>query len=87
MSVCYRSAWDSVCPLGPPHAGHTFVPENPLSADWDWPFRRIDHFLVSCEEHGGPTLRILDCARVLDSPETTVSDYYGLLAALTIPDL
>jgi hypothetical protein len=36
MSVCYRSAWESAHP-GEPLV--TFAPENPNSADCDWPFR------------------------------------------------
>ncbi len=28
--------------------------------DGDWPFRRIDHILVRCGLHGGPTLEIRD---------------------------
>lgn len=40
LSVCYRDAWESVNAHDP---GETFVPENPLSADWDWPYRRIDY--------------------------------------------
>lgn len=40
LSVCYRDAWESVNAHDP---GETFVPESPLSADWDWPYRRIDY--------------------------------------------
>jgi endonuclease/exonuclease/phosphatase family metal-dependent hydrolase len=79
LSVCYRDAWEARHPDEP---GHTFVPENPYSADWDWPFRRIDYILVRCGEHGGPTLRIDRCDRVFDGPDT-VSDHYGLLADLS----
>jgi endonuclease/exonuclease/phosphatase family metal-dependent hydrolase len=64
-SVCYRDAWASARPTEP---GHTFVPGNPHGADWDWPFRRIDYVLVRCGDHGGPTLRIEDCARTFDQP-------------------
>ncbi|MDQ1484268.1 MAG: hypothetical protein QOF35_2344, partial [Actinomycetota bacterium] len=53
MSVCYRSAWESA---GKGRA-ETFAPDNPYSADWDRPFRQIDHILVRCGTHGGPTLR------------------------------
>ena len=79
LSVCYRDAWESRHPGEP---GHTFVPGNPFSADWDWPFRRIDYILVRCGEHGGPTLRIARCERIFDG-EHTVSDHYGLVADLT----
>ncbi|MEU4393381.1 endonuclease/exonuclease/phosphatase family protein [Kribbella sp. NPDC023855] len=79
LSVCYRDAWSSVHPGG---GGETFVPGNPHSADWDWPFRRIDYILVGCGAHGGPTLAISDCHRIFDQPSRTVSDHYGLLAEL-----
>ncbi|GAA1114905.1 hypothetical protein GCM10009630_10380 [Kribbella jejuensis] len=82
FSVCYRDAWASAHPTDP---GHTFVPDNPHSEDWDWPFRRIDYILVRCGAHGGPTLRIEDCRRILDGPNTTASDHYGLVAVLTTP--
>lgn len=80
MSVCYRDAWASRHPDEP---GHTFVPENPYSADWDWPFRRIDYILVRCAAHGGPTLRIQGCERIFDGAASTVSDHYGLVADLS----
>ncbi|MDL4816648.1 hypothetical protein [Actinomadura opuntiae] len=52
--------------------------------DGDWPFRRIDHVLVRCGPHGGPTLAVRECARVLDEPVGGVqaSDHYGLIADL-----
>lgn len=81
LSVCYRDCWEKVRPDEP---GDTYTPENPLMEDGDWPFRRIDHILVRCGLHGGPTLGIRDCARVLDEPVGGVqaSDHYGLLADL-----
>jgi endonuclease/exonuclease/phosphatase family metal-dependent hydrolase len=82
QSVCYRDAWVSRHPNRP---GHTFVPDNPYSADWDWPFRRIDYILVRCGPHGGPTLRIADCQRVFNSPHTIASDHFGVLADLQLP--
>ena len=82
LSVCYRDAWEA-CRPGEP--GHTFAPENPNAADWDWPFRRIDYILVRCGEHGGPTLAITACARTFDGPDTSVSDHYGLVADLEAP--
>jgi endonuclease/exonuclease/phosphatase family metal-dependent hydrolase len=82
LSVCYRDVWASAHPDEP---GHTFSPDNPNSADWDWPHRRIDYILVRCGRHGGPTLRIGRCARTFDQPETTVSDHYGLVADLELP--
>ncbi|HVV24032.1 MAG TPA: endonuclease/exonuclease/phosphatase family protein [Pseudonocardiaceae bacterium] len=82
FSVCYRDAWESVHPTEP---GHTYVPDNGLSVDWDWPFRRIDYVLVRCgHQYGGPTLRIVDCVRLFDEPVHGVwaSDHFGVLAEL-----
>jgi endonuclease/exonuclease/phosphatase family metal-dependent hydrolase len=76
-SVCYRDAWESAH-AGEP--GHTFTPENPLVADPDWPFRRIDYILVRCGAHGGPSLPIRSCERIFDS--AAASDHYGLTADL-----
>ena len=78
ISVCYRDAWAKTHPDIPLA---TFSPtENPLVADADWPHQQIDHLLVRCGEHGGPTLPIHDCRRVFD--ETPASDHFGLLAEL-----
>jgi endonuclease/exonuclease/phosphatase family metal-dependent hydrolase len=62
------------------------VPDNPLVADWDWPFRRIDYIFVRCDVHGGPTLAIQDCARTFDKPVDDVwaSDHFGLVADLVL---
>lgn len=81
MSVCYRDAWESARPGEP---GETFSPANPLLTDPDWPFRRIDYVLVRCAEHGGPTLRIASCDRVLDDSVEGIwaSDHFGLTAVL-----
>jgi endonuclease/exonuclease/phosphatase family metal-dependent hydrolase len=86
MSVCYRDAWESTNPGEP---GETFTPRNPLVADWDWPFRRLDYVLVRCGEHGGPTLAIADCALAFDEPVDGVwaSDHFGVVADLTVPTL
>jgi len=67
--------------------GHTFVPDNPLGADWDWPFRRIDYLLVRCGQHGGPTLAVRSCERVFDEAVDGVwaSDHFGLRADLSVP--
>lgn len=83
-SVCYRDAWESAHPGEP---GHTFTPDNPLVADWDWPFRRIDYIMVRCDAHGGPTLAVTACARIFDGPIDGVwaSDHFGLAADLTVP--
>ena len=56
-------------------------------ADWDWPFQRIDHILVRCGEHGGPTLQIHDCSLAFNAPVDGVwaSDHFGLVAELDIP--
>ena len=81
-SVCYRDAWERAHPGEP---GPTFSPEeNPLVGDPDWPFRRIDHILVRCGEHGGPTLGIERCERIFDRPDGGVwaSDHFGVTADL-----
>lgn len=85
FSVCYRDAWAAANPDLPARDGHTFVPDNPNGADWDWPYHRIDYILVRCGDHGGPTLAISGCTRTLDQADTTVSDHYGLVAELTMP--
>jgi endonuclease/exonuclease/phosphatase family metal-dependent hydrolase len=78
ISVCYRSAWDAVHPGEP---GGTFVAANPLAPD-DWPYQRIDHILIRCGEHGGPTLRIAGCELAFNEPVGNVwaSDHFGLVA-------
>lgn len=83
-SVCYRDAWESIHPGEP---GDTFTPLNPLMADWDWPFRRIDDIFVRCGEHGGPSLVIRACERIFDQPIDAVwaSDHFGLMADLEVP--
>jgi hypothetical protein len=84
-SVCYRDAWESANPSDP---GATSTPDNPLVADWDWPFRRLDYILVRCGEHGGPTLIIRACSRVFDQPVEGVwaSDHFGVVADLSLPE-
>ncbi len=83
-SVCYRDAWESIHPGEP---GETFTPNNPLVADWDWPFRRLDYLFVRCGEHGGPTLEITACERIFDEPVDGVwaSDHFGVWADLEPP--
>jgi endonuclease/exonuclease/phosphatase family metal-dependent hydrolase len=83
-SVCYRDAWASA---RPGEAGHTFVPDNPLGADWDWPFRRIDYIFVRCGEHGGPTLAVRSCRQLFERPVDGVwaSDHFGVTADLVPP--
>jgi endonuclease/exonuclease/phosphatase family metal-dependent hydrolase len=84
-SVCYRDAWESVHGGEP---GETFTSDNPLVADWDWPFRRLDYVFVRCGEHGGPTLEIIACERIFDAPVDGVwaSDHYGVVADLQPPE-
>jgi endonuclease/exonuclease/phosphatase family metal-dependent hydrolase len=84
LSVCYRDAWES---RHGDAGGPTFTPENPLVADWDWPFRRIDYILVRCGDHGGPTLRIDTCERIFNAPVGCVwaSDHFGVVADLEPP--
>ena len=81
LSVCYRDTWESMHPDEP---GDTFSAANPLRADPDWPFRRIDYILIRCGQHGGPTLQVEHCERIFDQPidGTSISDHYGLLADL-----
>jgi endonuclease/exonuclease/phosphatase family metal-dependent hydrolase len=85
LSVSYRSAWESVHPDQP--RAETFTPANPLHADWDWPYRAIDHILVRCGLHGGPTLAVRRCELFLDQPVDGVwaSDHFGLVADLGLP--
>jgi endonuclease/exonuclease/phosphatase family metal-dependent hydrolase len=84
FSVCYRDAWESAHRSDP---GDTYSPDNPILADWDWPFRRLDYVLVRCGDHGGPTLQIARCERIFDRPVDGVwpSDHFGVMADLTIP--
>jgi endonuclease/exonuclease/phosphatase family metal-dependent hydrolase len=84
-SVCYRDAWEST---HPGEAGLTFTPDNPLMADRDWPFRRLDYILVRCGEHAGSALEIVDCRRAFDRPVDGVwaSDHFGVLADLALPE-
>lgn len=76
LSVCYRSAWESA---RPDERLMTFTPENPNSADPDWPFRGIDHVLIRCGS-AGPSLQIRGCRRTFDRGSATASDHYGLVA-------
>jgi hypothetical protein len=62
MSVCYWDAWESTHPEDP---GRTFTLENPLVANPDWPFQRIDYIFVRCADYG-PTLKISSCERIFD---------------------
>lgn len=86
VSVGYRDAWGSV---HPGETGHTFTPDNPLmaAANWDWPFRQIDHILVRCSTHGLPTLHIRACERIFDQAVGDIwgSDHFGLMADLVPP--
>jgi endonuclease/exonuclease/phosphatase family metal-dependent hydrolase len=84
-SVCYRDAWASAHPGSPP--AETFTPANPLQVDWDWPPRAIDHILVRCGLHGGPTLAIRSCDVFLGEGVRGVwaSDHFGLTADLVPP--
>ncbi|MEV8565458.1 endonuclease/exonuclease/phosphatase family protein [Streptomyces sp. NPDC051322] len=49
--------------------------------------RRIDVIMVRCDRYG-PTLHLADCRRILVTPTAgpQVSDHYGLVADLTLPD-
>jgi endonuclease/exonuclease/phosphatase family metal-dependent hydrolase len=79
VSVCYRSAWQATHPGEPLE---TFVQDNPLFVDGEWPYRGIDHILVRCGPDGRPTLPIRSCSRTFDQPGAIPSDHYGLVAEL-----
>jgi endonuclease/exonuclease/phosphatase family metal-dependent hydrolase len=83
-SVCYRDAWESV---HPGERGETSKTDNPLVADWDWPFKRLDYVFVRCGAHGGPTLAFERCERLFDEPVGGVwaSDHFGVWADLRVP--
>jgi endonuclease/exonuclease/phosphatase family metal-dependent hydrolase len=83
-SVCFRDAWESAHRDDP---GDTYTPRNPILADWDWPFQRLDYVFVRCGAHGGPTLAISSCIRIFDEPLDGVwaSDHFGVVADLEIP--
>ncbi len=84
LSVCYRSAWESVHPS---ERLETFTPENPYSVNPDWPFRGIDHVLIRCGDSGGPSLAIRGCRRTFDHGNAIASDHYGLAVDLAVkPD-
>ena len=84
VSVCYRDAWESAHPNDP---GETYTARNPILADWDWPFQRLDYVMVRCGAHGGPTLAIASCRRLFDEAVDGIwaSDHFGVMAELTIP--
>ena len=77
-SVCYVNAFDAV---HPGKSGDTFTPDNPLCPR-HWPFRRIDHIYIRCGSRGQPTLGIVNCRVILNSPIDGVwpSDHFGVLA-------
>jgi endonuclease/exonuclease/phosphatase family metal-dependent hydrolase len=79
LSVCYRSAWQTIHPQD---QLETFVPENPLFVDDEWPYSGLDHILVRCGPNGRPTLPIRACSRIFDQPGAIPSDHYGLVADL-----
>lgn len=83
-SVCYRDAWEAI---HPDERGETSKTENPLVADWDWPFKRLDYVFVRCGDHGGPTLEIAACERIFDHAVDGVwaSDHFGVWADLDVP--
>jgi endonuclease/exonuclease/phosphatase family metal-dependent hydrolase len=81
LSVCYRSAWESV---HPDERLETFTAENPYSVNPDWPFRGIDHILIRCGDSGGPSLEIRNCRRTFDHGHGIASDHYGLAADLAV---
>jgi endonuclease/exonuclease/phosphatase family metal-dependent hydrolase len=84
VGVCFRDAWESA---NPGDAGETYTARNPILADPDWPFTRLDYIMVRCGAHGGPTLAIKSCRRLFDDAIDGVwaSDHFGLVADLGIP--
>jgi len=84
FGVAYRDAWESA---HPGEEGATYVKENPILADPDWPFRRLDYILVRCGLHGGPTLSVTACERVFHEAVGGVwaSDHFGVMADLELP--
>jgi endonuclease/exonuclease/phosphatase family metal-dependent hydrolase len=83
-SVCYRDAWESAHRHD---GGATYTADNPILADPDWPFHRLDYILVRCGKHWGPTLAIKRCDRIFDEPVDGVwaSDHFGVVADLEPP--
>ncbi|HEX6680454.1 MAG TPA: hypothetical protein VF063_07395 [Gaiellaceae bacterium] len=83
-SACYRDAWEAI---HPDERGETSKTENPLVADWDWPFKRLDYVFVRCGDHGGPTLEVAACERIFDHAVDGVwaSDHFGVWADLDLP--
>jgi endonuclease/exonuclease/phosphatase family metal-dependent hydrolase len=86
-SVCYADTWAR---MHPGEAGETFTPRNPLVRRGDMPEdagRRIDYVMVRCTAHG-PTLHVERCERLGVEPVdgVQISDHYGLVADLTLPD-
>jgi endonuclease/exonuclease/phosphatase family metal-dependent hydrolase len=87
FSVCYQDAWEYAHPGDP---GYTFDTANPLVRAGEVSTavsRKIDHILVRSGWHG-PTLKVVDCRRVLDRPVKDVwaSDHYGVMADLVVPE-
>jgi endonuclease/exonuclease/phosphatase family metal-dependent hydrolase len=84
-SVCYRDAWESA---HPDERGETYIKENALLPDWDWPSKRLDYVFVRCGLHGGPTLEVKACERIFDQPVRGVwaSDHFGVVADLELPE-
>jgi endonuclease/exonuclease/phosphatase family metal-dependent hydrolase len=85
-SVAYRDAWEAVHGDQP---GHTFAADNPLTRAGEMALelgRRIDYVLIRSGVHG-PSLDVLDCRLILDSPVNGVwaSDHYGVVADLAVP--
>jgi len=83
ISTSYRDAWEA---RPPGERGETFTPANPIMADPDWPYDRIDYILIRCGLHNGPTLLVERCERWNDAPVDGVwaSDHYGVFADLAI---
>lgn len=83
-SVAYRDAWQLT---HGDEAGPTFAPSvMPLITEgWQNDLdRRIDYILIRCTGGGGPSMRVTQCARVLDRQVDGVwgSDHFGVTAEM-----
>jgi endonuclease/exonuclease/phosphatase family metal-dependent hydrolase len=81
-SVAYRDAWQLIHGTEP---APTFAPSVMplLTEEWRHDLdRRIDYIFVRAGSGGGPTMRVTDCARILDTPVDGVwgSDHFGVTA-------
>ena len=80
VARCRRDLQDVWEARHPGEPGHTWVPDNPLTGDWDMPARRLDYVFTA------PGVEVRRAEIVLDRPDPTwASDHFGLLAELRWP--